>query len=120
MIHLWKLIPFNLKNWNKNKRFKGDSSISEETETKVILIDTIAAEKLDFLSLGKRAARAAKHLAIKKASNVTRALEFAADSSTADATVNPKTTAATVPLLYYLFTETMDGIYEKHKKHKQT
>ena len=48
MIHHWKLIPFNIKNWNKNKRFKGDSSLSEETETKVILIDTIAAENLDF------------------------------------------------------------------------
>ena len=104
---------------DQNKRFKGDSSLSKETETKIILIETIAAEILDFLSLGKRAARAAKHLAIKKASNVTRALEFAADSSTADATVNPKTTAATVPLLYYLYTDTMDGIYEKQKKHKQ-
>ena len=50
-----------------------------------------------FLYLGKRAAGAANHLPIKVASNVTRALEFAAVSSTADATGNPKATAATVP-----------------------
>ena len=45
---------------------------------------------------GKGAARAAKYLAIKVASNVTRALELAADSSTADAIGIPKATAATV------------------------
>ena len=49
-----------------------------------------------FLNLGKGAARAAKHLANKVASNVTRALELAADSSTADAIGIPKATAATV------------------------
>ena len=49
-----------------------------------------------FSTLGKGAARPAKHLAIKVASNVTRGLEVAADTSTADAIGNPKATAATV------------------------
>ena len=49
-----------------------------------------------FSNLGKGAATPAKHLAIKAASNLTRAQEFATHSSTADANGYPKAAAATV------------------------
>ena len=63
-----------------------------------------------FLNLGKGAARAAKHLAIKVALIVNRALELAADSSTADASGNPKATAATLSSFLKLI-QRHNGLY---------
>ena len=113
------MIPINKENWHKNRRFKGDSTLGKKTETKIVLFDTIAAERMIFFNLTEGAARPAKHLAIKVASNVNRALEIAAVSLTADAIGNPTATEATVPSFTHLFTDTRDCIYEKHKKHKQ-
>ena len=72
-----------------------------------------------FLNLGKGAARAAKHLAIKVALIVNRALELAADSSTADASGNPKATAATLSSFFKIYSPTQWTVLTKNIRQKQ-
>ena len=69
--------------------------------------------------MGKGAARAAKHLAIKVALFVNRALELAADSSTADASGNPKATAATLSSFLKLI-QRHNGLYLRKKQKTET
>ena len=90
---------FNKKTGKEIRRFKGDCSLCKITESEIVSDNTIGTESSGnfFESIRKRAAKAAKKLAIEVAKNSSKALELAADSSFGPATRNSKAKAATTP-----------------------
>ena len=104
----------------ENKKFKGDCSLYEK-KNKIKQFQIIRFKlkgSAVFKNIRMGAAKAAKKIAIKETNNSIRALDFAADLSTATTTWNPNVKATSAPSVVKSIHQGSEAsTWEEYKRH---